>query len=308
MIFSRRSIATLLFILCGLSLAAQQRNSFYDDYIARFGSVAIDQMNRYGIPASITMAQGLLESGAGRSELATKGNNHFGIKCHSWTGPTIYHDDDATGECFRAYGNARESYEDHSRFLVNSTRYRKLFQYGRKDYKSWAHGLKECGYATDPQYAYRLISLIERYDLHRLDDGVATAYSPAYEKKPTIVGAVAHSSLHEIEIFNKNYYLITREGDTFRSLSAETGISARKLAKHNELNIDSPLHAGQVVWLKKKQSRAPKEYKRRPNVVAAGQSLYDISQMYGIRLKSLYKLNRLQPDYVPKVGDIIFVR
>ena len=99
-----------------------------------------------------------------------------------------------------------------------------------------------------------------------------------------------------------------REGDTFRSLSAETGISARKLAKHNELNIDSPLHAGQVVWLKKKQSRAPKEYKRRPHVVAAGQSLYDISQMYGIRLKSLYKLNRLQPDYVPKVGDIIFVR
>ncbi len=309
MIVNRKfQLCTFLLLLSAIVNAQQRRNAQYDEYIARFSGVAIEQMNRYGIPASITMAQGLLESGAGRSELATKGNNHFGIKCHSWTGPTVHHDDDETAECFRAYSNANESYEDHSRFLVNGSRYRRLFQLGRKDYVSWAHGLKQCGYATDPQYSYRLISLIERYDLHKLDDGVFVSGGSGYESSPVAHPQVVQSGLHNIEMFNKNYYLITRAGDTFQSLAAETGISARKLARHNELNVKTPLQAGQIVWLKKKQRKAPKEFKRKPHIVAPGQSLYDISQMYGIRLKSLYKINNLTEDYSTRVGDIIFLR
>lgn len=282
------------------------RNSVYDNYIRQYSGLAVEQMNRHGIPASITLAQGLLESGAGRSDLATRGNNHFGIKCHSWTGRTIYHDDDEAGECFRAYSNPRESYEDHSLFLVNGQRYRRLFSLGKTDYKGWAKGLSACGYATDPQYANRLISLIERYELYNYDTGRYGA--AATTVAPTTTQPAANPALHTIEIYNKNYYLRARRGDTFKSLAQETGISARKLASANELSVKSQLEEGQIIYLKKKQKKALPAFKNRPHVVAAGQSMYDISQMYGIRVKSLYKMNHLADDYVPMVGDRLRVR
>ncbi len=139
-------------------------------YIKLYAPIARKQMKVYKIPASITMAQGILESGYGESTLATKGNNHFGIKCHrEWKGKRIFHDDDEENECFRSYRNPVKSYKDHSLFLVNRDRYKFLFDLNRKDYKSWAEGLKKAGYATDPEYATKLISLIERFNLTRLD-------------------------------------------------------------------------------------------------------------------------------------------
>lgn len=153
----------LILFLCTLTsvvLNAQMRwNSKYQAYIDKYKDLAISEMLKYNIPASITLAQGLLESGAGMSELTRKGNNHFGIKCHDWLGATTYHDDDEKQECFRAYRDAYESYEDHSKFLARQPRYKKLFSLKRTDYKGWAHGLKKCGYATNPNYAKNLLEL-----------------------------------------------------------------------------------------------------------------------------------------------------
>ena len=146
-------------------------NKTYQAYFDSYKDVAIGQMLQYGIPASITLAQGVLESGAGQSELARKSNNHFGIKCNGWTGRKVYHDDDELGECFRAYDNALDSYVDHSLFLRNSQRYSRLFTLKKTDYKGWAKGLKACGYATSPTYASRLIEIIELYGLDQYDKG-----------------------------------------------------------------------------------------------------------------------------------------
>lgn len=164
------SILLALCLLSGMTLGAQTRNRAYEEYIEKYREVAIEEMKRYHIPASITLAQGLLESGAGRSELARKSNNHFGIKCGStWEGRTVRHNDDAPRECFRAYRHARESYRDHSKFLSTGARYAFLFRLKITDYKGWARGLKKAGYATDPRYAQRLIDIIELYDLDKYD-------------------------------------------------------------------------------------------------------------------------------------------
>ena len=158
-----------MLLMCATSSAQMKWNQSYQTYINQYKDLAIEQMLRYRIPASITLAQGLFESRAGQSDLARQGNNHFGIKCHNWTGPTQYHDDDAHGECFRVYQDAKESYEDHSRFLAKQPRYSRLFSLNTTDYKGWAHGLKSCGYATNPQYANKLIQIIELYRLQDYD-------------------------------------------------------------------------------------------------------------------------------------------
>lgn len=164
----RYFVLSIITFLC-VSLNAQLKwNSRYQAYIDQYKDLAIAEMLKYNIPASITLAQGLLESGAGMSELARNGNNHFGIKCHDWTGARTYHDDDANNECFRAYRDVYESYEDHSRFLARQPRYRSLFRLKRTDYKGWAKGLKKCGYATSPTYAKQLIGIIELYKLHNM--------------------------------------------------------------------------------------------------------------------------------------------
>ena len=159
-----------LIILLALPISAQMKwNRQYQTYINQYKDLAIEQMKRYHIPASITLAQGLFESRAGQSEFALRSNNHFGIKCHGWSGKTVYHDDDATNECFRAYDNVFDSFEDHSKFLAKSSRYKRLFALKETDYRGWAYGLKECGYATNPQYAIKLIQIIELYKLYQYD-------------------------------------------------------------------------------------------------------------------------------------------
>ena len=290
-------------MVCLPMLAGPKWNSRYQAYIDQYKDIAIEEMLRYGIPASITLAQGLLESGAGQSELARKGNNHFGIKCHGWDGRKVYHDDDERGECFRAYNNARESFEDHSKFLKSGSRYRSLFSLGHTDYKGWARGLKAAGYATNPVYAQSLIDIIEVYELHQYD--YAKIYDKFIDKHSGKIDERKYNgvTLHPIGIFNNNYYLKVRKGDTFKSIGDEVGISYRKLAKYNERDKKDALQEGEIIYLKKKRSSAPKQFRNRPHVVKAGDSMYSIAQQYGIRLKSLYKKNHLEPDYQIRVGD-----
>ena len=288
------ALVCLLFSIQGAS-AQMKWNSAYQSYIDQYKDLAIEQMLRYNIPASITLAQGLFESAAGRSNLTRSGNNHFGIKCHGWTGKRTYHDDDAAGECFRAYDNARQSYEDHSRFLATQSRYARLFSLKRTDYRGWARGLKQCGYATNPQYASKLTQIIELYGLNKYDR--ATTYDRFIAKHASEESPGPDGVRYVIKAYNDNYYVIAKKGETFKSLGKELGISGRKLAKYNERDKRETLDDGDVIYLKKKRNKAERNFKN------AGESMYSIAQKYGIRLKSLYKKNRLSPDYNIRVGD-----
>ena len=299
----KRIIFTFLCIFLWFQTVISQTmtwNQHYQEYFDKYKDVAVEQMLKYHIPASITLAQGVLESGAGRSELATRANNHFGIKCNGWTGRKSYHDDDERNECFRAYDNVYESFQDHSVFLTTSRRYSSLFQLKLTDYKGWAKGLKTCGYATSPVYASKLIEIIQLYKLYEYD--TAKGYDKFQAQQ------VKSGDNRQIYAFNKNYYLKARRGDTFRSLSKEVDISYRKLAKYNERDKNDMLEEGEIVWLKKKQNKAPKNYKGRLHYVKGGESMYSISQLYGIKLKKLYKLNNLPPYYQIRVGDALRLR
>jgi LysM repeat protein len=293
-----------LFFVClsALTSASAQYRQYYDDYFSQYHSMAVEQMNKYSIPASITLAQGVIESGAGHSVLARNANNHFGIKCgYAWRGQKTYHDDDAPNECFRAYDSARDSYEDHSLFLRNGPRYQFLFKLDKTDYRGWAVGLKKAGYATDPSYANRLISIIEEYKLYKWDNGEAKEHHNRHhrEEKEAI-------NAHQTFLANDLVYVVAREGDTFDSLSDEFGISARRLVKYNDLQKDYTLQAGDIVYLHKKQKKAAKGCES--HIVEAGESMHSISQRFGIRLKSLYKLNEKDGDYIPMVGDTLWMR
>ena len=324
-------IIFLLALWLSHAAGAIKWNSAYQNYINKYKDIAIEQMQAYGIPASITLAQGLLESGAGLSRLATQANNHFGIKCHNgWTGKTIYVDDDIKNDCFRSYSSARESYVDHSKFLQGN-RYKSLFSLKTTDYKGWARGLKACGYATNPQYADKLIEIIELYQLHQYDTNTPywntskkssgnnidiaeagswierifksskTNKTKKKTKKEDLLGKVVKN--HRIYMYNDNLYIIAQQGETFRSIALDVNISYRSLAKYNERDKNTVLANGDIVYLKKKATKAEKKYKGFLHTVMAGQSMYDISQMYGIRLSSLYKMNNLPNDYMPRVGD-----
>lgn len=303
----KRLLIIGIVLAVSVSLNAQLRwNSRYQAYIDKYKDLAIAEMLKYDIPASITLAQGLLESGAGMSELALKSNNHFGIKCHDWRGATTRHTDDKENECFRAYDDVYESYEDHSQFLTSQPRYKSLFKLKRTDYKGWARGLKRCGYATNPAYANQLIDIIELYKLHEFDR--ATKYDRFMVDRSEVKGIAPGTNLHQIYVYNKNYYLTVRPGDTFKSIGKEVGISYKKIAKYNERDKDDSLVPGEVIYLKKKQKKADKVYKNRPHRIKAGESMYSIAQYYGIRTESLYKMNKLSPDYTIKVGDYLRVR
>ena len=281
------------FILLHIPMLAQRRNQQYMDYIDKYKDEAVEQMQRYHIPASITLAQGLLESGAGRSELTRRSNNHFGIKCGGkWSGKRTYHDDDARGECFRVYKSARESFEDHSRFLATGQRYASLFKLKVTDYKGWAHGLKRAGYATNPAYATKLIGIIELYELDRFDRGKL--------KNGWIV------SPHETFLANGLLYVVARKGDTFKMLAEEFEISARKIRKYNDLYKDYLIREGDIIYLEQKNRKARKPYQ--VHRVEVGESMYTISQRYGIRLKRLYKMNNRDMNYAPVVGELLRLR
>lgn len=279
-----------------------------EEYIGMYKDQAIDEMKRSGIPASITLAQGLLESDNGNSTLATRGNNHFGIKCHGWKGKKINHDDDKRNECFRKYKSARESYTDHTDFLMNSPRYSFLFELDQTDYKHWAKGLKKAGYATSPKYADLLIRIIEENELDRYDKGKRRPGEK--ETQPQVLAdiddlevAIAH---RKILVRNRINYIIVKEGDTYQSLNGELGMMPFELAKYNGIPRDSNLERGQVLYLQPKRSKASVEF--RFHTVEEGETMYQISQMYGIKLKKLLRKNLMQPGEEPEPGDIIHLR
>lgn len=303
-----KSIVCILFIgLAVCPLMGEGLSRQYLDYIERYKDMAVDQMLRYKIPASITLAQGLLESGAGTSVLARKANNHFGIKCGGvWKGPYILQDDDARNEKFRKYRSVEESYEDHSRFLKQA-RYASLFKLSMKDYKGWARGLKRCGYATNPRYASLLIDLIERYDLDKFDKYKSSKLHYDYNSIDMQLNNETLPS-HLVYRNNDNYYVIARSGDTFDLLAEETGVSARDIRRFNELPKGYQIQAGDVLYLERKRKKAAKKYKDVPHVVQAGESMYTIAQRYGIRLESLYDMNNLPDDYAVQVNDRLRVR
>lgn len=296
----------LLAIFCtlfNLYSAHAQQNSSYLEYIQKYHALAVDQMNRHRIPASITLSQGLLESGAGKSTLATEAHNHFGIKVGTgWDGPYIVRDDDAKGEHFRKYKSDSESFEDHSLFL-KKPRYQRLFTLDIHDYKGWAEGLKACGYATSPTYAQSLIKIIENYQLYRYDGTKTSSYAIFDE------GSLSDEELffqtHPVLACNHNYYIVLQPGDDFSYVAKMVGKRKSKLLSYNDLPKKSTPQPGSIIYLEKKRSKADKSLKGRPHILQSGQSLYDVAQMYGIRLKSLYKLNGFSADYTPVVGQTI---
>lgn len=274
--------------------SSQASKDAYSDYISRYAGMAVEQMEQYGIPASITLAQGLLESDAGRSSLATKCNNHFGIKCHSdWTGRKIYHDDDARQECFRCYSNADESFRDHSLFLVNGSRYKSLFKLGPTDYKGWARGLKAAGYATSPTYADKLIELIERYGLDSYDSGSGVRLKP---------GQLPHQPL----LVNGQRCVRLREGETLKDIAREYGMQLSLLRRFNEVDRKFVPPSGTNVYLERKKSRADREH--RTYVVRKGDSLWSISQQFGVRMKPLANRNKLSDENPLTVGMTLLLR
>ena len=297
--------------LCGIlayacvTAVAQTKNSTFQEYINKYKTIAVEQMEKHGIPASITLAQGLLESGAGKSELAQKSNNHFGIKCGSnWFGPTYSHFDDGRNECFRAYDNARASFEDHSQFLKKE-RYARLFRLSILDYKGWARGLKACGYATSPTYADRLIDIIELYELNKLDRDPKSPYVP--EPARPAVNVVLNT--HHVMTNNDVMCIKATAQDTWESIAKEFAIPKYKLLEYNEAIEQVVINPGDFIYLQKKQKKGHKHFgKDYWHHVKQGESMYSIAQLYGMRISSLYKLNYRDEDYVPFAGDLLRVR
>jgi LysM repeat protein len=289
----------LLILFNTLRITAQ--NATFDQYIKRYSDLAIQEAKKHQIPASITLAQALLESGAGQSTLAKQANNHFGIKCHSdWKGGRTYKNAEKPNECFRKYKSVEDSYADHSRFLTERSRYAPLFKINKTDYSKWAKGLQDCGYATDKKYANKLISLIETYQLHRYDTMDGKSASPDPKTSSNEPPSRAVSKIYGLK------YITAGDEDSFGSIAGDLGIKAKNLAKYNEAPIDFPLRQGDIIYLEKKKKKADK-----PNLnhrVQVGESMHSISQRYGLRLKYLYKMNHKDADYVPEVGDILKLR
>lgn len=293
-----------------LCLGTSAQNTLYTRYIAAYKDLAVEQMKRHGVPASITLAQGLLESGAGKSRLAVQANNHFGIKCGStWKGPYILATDDAPNERFRAYKSVRESYEDHSDFLRTGQRYAFLFDLKKTDYKGWAKGLKKAGYATNPRYADNLIAIIETYGLHRYDvGGKGESRRHRHRREKAEEQAAWETAGLTVRKCNDNYYVVARSGDTFASIARLMGVKEKRLREYNEVGADYALSEGDIVYFEKKKTKAARELKGTIHTVQPGESLYSISQRYGMRLKTLYKLNRLPADHVVSAGERLIIR
>ena len=279
----------LTIILSFFILILQAQKQTPTQYIDRYKELAVIEMHRSGVPASITLSQGVLESSSGNSRLAKFANNHFGIKCKgNWTGKTIYANDDAPDECFRAYGSVLESYKDHSDFLRKNWRYHELFELKITDYKGWCHGLRKAGYATNPQYGKILINLIERYELYQYDT----------QKLPQ------NEAPEEGEKINGVPVKIATKEETVRSIAEDNYLKDKHIRKWNDLPKDEEIKAGEVVYLKPKRRRGSED----KHIVTKTDNMRGISQTYGIKLKHLYKKNRMETGTEPKVGEVLYMQ
>jgi len=333
--FSRKAIllAGILFAAI-LTLQGQVRQT-REEYVERYKHIAVAHMERYGIPASIIMAQGILESNCGNSRLALEGNNHFGIKCKKdWKGRKMHHTDDAPNECFRCYDSAEESYRDHANFLDSQPRYDSLFAYASDDYKSWAHGLKNAGYATAKDYAHRLIKIIEESELFLLDKpGGEREYGlrpsrkindpegwfmeqSSVEQTATSSSEVdpdnyrvtinAHAGYNVYET-NGVHYVLAKKGDTFENIGEKFRLSPRNLRRFNELkDKQAQPMTGEVVYIERKKKRW--DGNAHVHICRQGETVYAIGQSYGIRTRSIEKMNKLKPGSELATGQHIRIK
>lgn len=279
-------------LMAGASFASVDSAKKYSksDYISMWKDVAIQNSYEFQIPASITLAQGILESGFGNSDLAVKAKNHFGIKCHNWSGDTFFMDDDRKDECFRKYDDATQSYADHSVFLSSRGRYDFLFELEQTDYKGWAKGLKKAGYATNPKYPALLIKIIEENNLTQYDQGVAVnpeIVSAPVEKE----AAQVESTTHLVRLHKNNIRFINaKKGDTFYKISKELNMALWQLYKYNDFDPKQEvLLEGDIVFLQPK--RILGKSKQKTLIISKPMSLIDVSQSEGLKLKKLKKLN-----------------
>ena len=312
----KRLLLVLMTVL--LSIGAAKNPKL--DYIDKYSDIAIKEMKRTGVPASITLAQGILESNAGQSVLATKGNNHFCIKCHNdWKGKTMKMDDNAPKECFRVYPNAEASFRDHSDFLRSRDRYKSLFELKQTDYKGWARGLKKAGYATDLGYADKLITLIEDYELYRFDKGVKVSVKPPLEiEEPKVVQleprpgmkyqeSVTFSTARKVYSQNGVPFVYSEAGETYASIAASNGLFLKELLKFNDHEQELALEPGTMVYLARKKAQGPVGVNKYV-VEKDGETLRDIAQRFGIRYAALQKLNIVLYGKTLEEGDTVILR
>ena len=322
-VFSKCLIATVLMLLaCSIVSADDLR----EQYIRKWRDVAMEQMAASGVPASITLAQACLESANGTSRLAVEANNHFGIKCRNWNGPVVRHDDDFKDECFRSYDNPEQSFCDHSDFLRYNDRYSFLFDLDPTDYRGWARGLRKAGYATDPEYAEKLIRIIEDYKLYQYDMTGEQAVSAG--KKPIVlplppsklersrqVERPLHfrpNSLGSVVIDYTFYekhgliYIIATGTETYASLARQFNLFRGELMRFNDEKKDHTLEAGSVVYLQPKRNQSTTDLAK--HVVEEGETMHSMSQRFGVKLKKLYKYNNMTSGSEPEVGSIINLR
>ena len=308
----RKEIVLAVICMLGLLPAnAQTMHQAYLEYIGKYSEIAVEQQNLHKIPASITLAQGLVESAAGKGKLVSISNNHFGIKCSDWTGQKVYADDDKRNECFRKYNSARESFEDHSQFLITRPRYASLFGLDATDYKGWAHGLKAAGYATDERYAYKLIKLIEDYDLHKYVPGSKPDMKKAdseSNRETYTWGKASVTTLKGHNLFRNNGVkcVFAEAGDTYAGIAHEFNLKENKILNYNDLNQSHELTPGTVVYLSAKRKKASAEYQT--HQIKPSENMYRIAQKYGIKLQSLYDLNQMPYDQGAVVNKVMKLR
>ena len=331
-----KKVLIALALILGLSVSAQrQAGTPQERYVSRYATIAVNEMYRSGVPASITLAQGIIESRSGQSTLAVEGNNHFGIKCHnSWKGRTMLADDDRKNECFRVYDSAEESFRDHSDFLRYRDRYKFLFDFETTDYKSWAYGLKQAGYATDPSYATKLIQCVEDYDLTRFDrmtvdealaEGGAEAETPLgrdevegipdsplkIEAGEIFVGKAGEQYRFSLSrtLYSRNGvpFIYAVEGETYASIAKSNHLLLKEILRYNDIPGGGELHAGDVVYLEPKKSKTVRGLDKYI-VGEEGESFHAICQRFAVKEKAIRKLNALPVSYEPKEGDEILLR
>jgi LysM repeat protein len=293
-------ITYLIIFHCVLSYTQPaERRITREEYIAMYKDDAVQEMQKSGVPASITLAQGILESGDGNSPLAVYAKNHFGVKCHSgWKGKSMRLDDDEKNECFRKYESVYESFKDHSDFLVTRSLYNFLFNLKVTYYKGWAKGLKKAGYATNPKYAYLLINIIERNNLNQYD-----TYDKVPPRKPTKsrTPKVLAGKKRVIKLHNKIKYIQVKKGDTYYRITQDFGMNLWQIFKYNDLNKGDVLKVGDIIYLQPKKNKSKEVF----HLVKKGESMRDISQFYGVKLKKLYKKNKMYLGTQPNVGEQI---
>ncbi|MBN1924925.1 MAG: glucosaminidase domain-containing protein [Prolixibacteraceae bacterium] len=322
----KQSLYIIITILLFFTLFANsQTRMSRKEYIDTYKNIAIREMHRSGIPASITMAQGCLESENGNSALARKSNNHFGIKCkNDWKGARTYHHDDKLNECFRVYREVEDSYIDHSDFLMENLRYKHLFNLSHKDYEAWAHGLKKAGYATDKNYAHRLIKIIKDEQLFLLDE-IKPEQLPEKnilaregktnridEAKNKVQKAFENITLNpyeqrEVKELNGLRIIYVVAGDTYESIAREFDLKLWEIYLYNDLPRDAPQpRVDDFLYLERKNYVAQKgnDY----HVLKPRETMHEIAQKYGITLNRLYRLNRMKKREIPIAGNKIYLR